>query len=106
MHTPRTTVWNEAEEKRISFRLVFSMPEKYPYVMPAISIESPRGMSQRQIGEMLQDLSPRIENLLGSEMMYEIIELFKVQHSAHGCPHCCDSFLGVCQNYSEEGIFF
>ena len=72
------TIWNEEDEQKISFTLVFYIPRKYPYELPELSFENPRGLSHRQITEMTHDLQPKLNALLGSEMIYEIIEIIKV----------------------------
>lgn len=53
------------------------MSRNYPFELPEVSVESARGLGQRQIQEMMQELQPKINVLIGSEMLYEIIELFK-----------------------------
>jgi RWD domain len=73
-----TIIWNEAEEKLISFELIILIGQSYPYSIPSLSIRCPRGISPKQTKEMLLEINTKIERLIGSEMIFEIVELFKV----------------------------
>lgn len=80
--------WNEEDEKHISFDLLISIPEAYPYVLPQLTIEHPHGILQKQRDDLLLDAIAKCQHLLGSEMIFEIIEFIKVS--------TISSFIGTC----------
>ncbi|KAL8287446.1 hypothetical protein RQP46_003304 [Phenoliferia psychrophenolica] len=62
----------EALRDRVSVKLHFKLPARYPKVVPTILLETPQGLSQSQVTALNTKLQRTASALLGNVMVYEL----------------------------------
>lgn len=79
---------DNAEEQYVCLDLVLDIPTEYPDVLPEITIRNPRGLSDEKTAKIEQDLQDMARENLGSQMLYQLIEVAKEHLTQENVP-CC-----------------
>ncbi|XP_066489148.1 E3 ubiquitin-protein ligase RNF25 [Tiliqua scincoides] len=77
----------DQDSQYVCFTLVLSVPLQYPNEVPKIAIRNPRGLSDEQIQKISQTLQNVAEALLGTAVLYELIEKGKEILTDNNIPH-------------------
>jgi len=88
---------DDTELRYVKLTLEFLLGRDYPESLPKIIFRNPRGLSEDQLEILLQDLVKSSQEMIGSPMLFQLIDTVKDflttnNRPASECPICLMSF--------------